>query len=127
MVMSYMRLLLVIIGAAMGTNALACGCSEFPNLSEQYQSSKIVVLANLKPIGKASFEWEVTEVIKGSKPKLLENVEQGLTSCDPQLKGGQEWLLFLKENESPVLGWCSFNRNTQYLEQGWREDLADHH
>ncbi|MBB3060611.1 hypothetical protein [Microbulbifer rhizosphaerae] len=120
MVIENIRIAATIILSLTGSKAFACSCGEFPTISEQYKSAEIVVLAKLKAIGSTTFKWKVTESIKGAKPKFLD-VEQGLTSCDPQIKDGQEWLLFLKENESPVLGWCSFNRNTEFLEKGWRQ------
>lgn len=132
MVIKDMKKAALILSLIFANNVFACSCSEFPTLSERYGESEIVVLAKLSAagtnqFGHATFKWDITELIKGAKPDSLENVEQGLTSCDPQLKEEQEWLLFLEEGESPVLGWCSFNQNAEYLEEGWRDALVENH
>lgn len=119
-----------ILALLINIDVLACSCVEVPDLPTSYLRAHTVLVATLEMVdqdkfGQPKFNWQVNEVIKGEKNISPEPMSQGLTSCDPILKDGQEWLLFLEHENKVRLGWCTTNRQIQYLSLNWRSELDE--
>ena len=129
-----MKFSITVIALILSSNSFACSCSSFQSLDSSFTQANVVILAALENTGEKEegcpwqiYRWRVQETLKGEAPKNLHEVTQRLTSCDPQLEEGQKWLIFLKESEEIILGWCNPHKNIKYLEKDWRSKVGENH